>query len=168
MWKGNFKPFMFQPNLYLKRYICKFWIKCSDLCAGVNGSGTCMVRARPRLILKSIAAKNQTYGAIPWKTEKGKNKKSNLRSSVILRLVEEGVLILHYRNWDRLHTIKVIHWSGLQRQARLLAFCHFQSCSVGSMNISWACSVWRPKQQHWSESIFSVQICHSGSRGRRN
>lgn len=75
MWKGNFKPFMFQPNLYLKRYICKFWIKCSDLCAGVNGSGTCMVRARPQLILKSIAAKSQTYGAIPWKTERGKKQK---------------------------------------------------------------------------------------------
>lgn len=153
---------MFQPNLYLKRYIYEFWIKCSDLCAGVYGSGTGMVRVRPRLILKP------NLWSLPWKTERGKNKKSSLRSSVILRLVEEGVLILHYRNRDRLHTIKVIHWSGLQRQARLLAFCHFQSCSVGSMNISWACSVWRPKQQHWSESIFSVQICHSGSRGRRN
>lgn len=158
---------MFQPNLYLKRYIYEFWIKCSDLCAGVNGSGTCMVRVRPQLILKSIAAKKQTYGAFLGR-QRGEKTKSSLRSSVILRLVEEGVLILHYRNRDRLHTIKVIHWSGLQRQARLLAFCHFQSCSVGSMNISWACSVCRPKQQHWSESIFSVQICHSGSRGRRN
>lgn len=72
---------MFQPSLYLKRYIYEFWIKCSDLCAGVNGSGTGMVRVWPRLILKSIAAKNQTYGAIPWKTERGKNKKSSLRSS---------------------------------------------------------------------------------------
>lgn len=161
MWKGNFKPFMFQPNLYLKRYICKFWIKCSDLCAGVNGSGTCMVRARPQ-------QKTKLMEPFLGRQRGEKNKKSSLRSSVILRLVEEGVLILHYRNRDRLHTINVIHWSGLQRQARLLAFCHFQSCSVGSMNISWACSVWRPKQQHWSESIFSVQICHSGSRGRRN